>query len=164
MLPEFANGGAFPATAWFWPAFERRNQQGKILANIGQNSSSGAVKIKAPRQLVRKEGDVQRVAVGQALGQIGVSLFRPLGLVIAAGGLRGECVLVVEPLMTQAINLGLAEVQALRGGQSVHLPRVESGQNFLDVDRRDTMSELLLFILWRIQESQMPPSLESFSH
>jgi hypothetical protein len=42
--------------------------------------------------------------------------------------------------------LGGAEVQALGGGQRIQLAVVEGGQDFLDVEGRDPMGELGLFI------------------
>lgn len=77
MLPEFANGRAFPAAPWFGSALNGGNQQRKMLANVGKDSGSGSLKIETPRQLIRKECDIQRVAEGQAFGQIGMGFCGP---------------------------------------------------------------------------------------
>jgi len=49
--------------------------------------------------------------------------------------------------VAQAIELGGAEVQALGGGRRIQLTGVEGGEDFLDVEGRNTMSQLALFIL-----------------
>jgi hypothetical protein len=48
--------------------------------------------------------------------------------------------------MAQPIELGWADVQALCRRQSVELASIESGQNFLNEEWRNTMNEL--FFLW----------------
>jgi hypothetical protein len=66
---------------------------------------------------------------------------------MAAGGLGGETRLVAQPAVAEAIELGRANMQPLGGGQRVELTSVERGQDFLDIERGNAMSELGLFIL-----------------
>ena len=80
-------------------------------------------------------------------GQELVGGLGPGGFVIAAGRLGGKSGLVLEPLVAQAVELGGADVQALGGGQRIQLAGVEGGEDFLNVEGRDAMSELGLFIL-----------------
>ena len=149
VLPEFADSGALPAAAGLGAAGERRHELGEVLANIGRDGGAGTREVEPAGQFVGQEGEVEGLAVGQDAGQEIVGRRRPRRLVIAAGRLGGKRRLVLQPLVAQAVELGGAEVQALGGGGRIQLAGVEGGEDFLDVERRDAMSELGLFILGR---------------
>jgi hypothetical protein len=118
----------------------------KVLANIGGDGGAGAVKVKAAGQFIGQEGEIEGLAVGQELGQEGVGRGRPIRAMVAAGGGQTEGVLVEQPLMAQFVEPGAADHQPLGGGGRVELTRVEGGEDFLDVEELDPMSELFLFI------------------
>jgi hypothetical protein len=49
--------------------------------------------------------------------------------------------------MAQFVEPGAADHEPLGGGGRIELARVEGGEDFLDVEELDPMSELSLFIL-----------------
>ena len=65
---------------------------------------------------------------------------------IAAGGLEGKAVLVTEPLMAQFVETGAADHQPFRGGGGIQLAGVESGEDFLDIEGLEAVSELFFFM------------------
>ena len=131
MLPEFAHGRALPAAAGFGPLFGRGQGVGEVLADVGGDRGTGAVEVETAGQFVGQEREGGR---------------GPAGMMIAAGGLEGEGVFVGEPLMAQFVEPGAAEHQALGGSGGIELAGVEGGQDWLDVEGLDTVSELFLFI------------------
>jgi len=147
VLPEFADGGALPASPGFGAAFQGGDQVGKPLSHVGGHGSAGAVKIEFASQFIGQQGEIKGLAVGQAGGQEIMGGLGPGGFVVATGGHRCKPGLVTEPLMPQPIELGRADMQALRRRQGVELAVIEGGQDFLDEDRRNTMNEL--FFSWR---------------
>jgi hypothetical protein len=118
----------------------------KVLADVGGHGRTRAVEIQAPGQLVGQQREVKGLAVRQKLAQESVSGGGPVGAVIATGGGHSERVLVHEPLVTQLIKPGAADHQALGGGGGVELARVEGGEDVLDVEGGNAVSELFLFI------------------
>ena len=104
------------------------------------------MEVETAGQFVGQESKVQRLAVRQEVGQEGEGSRGPAGMMIAAGGLEGEGVFVGEPLMAQFVEPGAAEHQALGGSGGIELAGVEGGQDWLDVEGLDTVSELFLFI------------------
>ena len=58
---------------------------------------------------------------------------------IAARGLGLEGTAVLQPLVAQLVNPGWAEVQPLGGGEGIEPTVVEGGEDFLDVERRNTV-------------------------
>ncbi len=146
MLPEFTQGGTLPAATGFGAMFGSGQSLGKVLANIGGDGGAGAVKVKAAGQFIGQEGEIEGLAVGQELGQEGVGRGRPIRAMVAAGGGQTEGVLVEQPLMAQFVEPGAADHQPLGGGGRVELTRVEGGEDFLDIEELDPMSELFLFI------------------
>jgi hypothetical protein len=149
MLPEFSDSGALPAAAGFGATFEGGNQLGEVLADVGGDSRAGAMEVELAGQFVGQEREVQRLAMGQATGQEIVCRLRPRRSMVAAGRLGRKGGLVVEPLVAQAVELRGTEMQTLGGGQRVELTGVKGGQHFLDVEGRNAMGQLLLFILGR---------------
>jgi hypothetical protein len=63
------------------------------------------------------------------------------------GRFGGEGGFVAQPFVAQPAELGGAEVQALGDGPRIELTGVEGGEDFLDIERGNTVSELGLFIL-----------------
>jgi hypothetical protein len=118
-----------------------------VLADIGGDGGTGAVKVKAAGQFVGQEGEIEGLAVGQELGQEGVGCGRPIGAMVAAGGVQTESLLADQPVMAQFVEPGAADHEPLGGGGRIELARVEGGEDFLDVEELDPMSELSLFIL-----------------
>ena len=47
--------------------------------------------------------------------------------------------MILQPLMAQLVKTSRAEVESLGGGEGIELAVVEGGQDFLDVERRDTV-------------------------
>lgn len=146
-MPEFADGGALPAAAGFRTAFESWDQCGEVLADVGGHGGAGALESELAGQFVGQEREVQRLAMGQAAGQEIVGRLGPGRLVIAPGKLGGKGGLVSEPLVAQAVELRGTDVQTLGGGERVELTGVKGRQDILDVEGRNAMSELELFIL-----------------
>jgi hypothetical protein len=95
--------------------------------------------------------------VGQDAGEEILGDGRPRGFVIAPGGLGGESGLVAQPVVTETIELSGADVEPLRGGPRVQLAGVEGGENFLDIEGWNSMSELGLFILGPIMSAGTAP-------
>lgn len=142
VLPEFPNGCDLPPATRFWTGFRRRNQMWKVLANVGRDCGPRAVEIEFASQFVGDERKVQWLTVREEISQKISSFLRPDRFMIAAGSCRGKTVFVREPLMTQAIELGLADIQALGGTKRIELARVEGRQNLLNVERGNTVGEL----------------------
>jgi hypothetical protein len=147
MLPEFADGRALPAAAGLGATFERGPPLGKVLAHVSGDGGRGAGEVKLAGQLVRQEREVERLAVGQDAGQEIMGGGWPGCFMIAAGRLGGESGFVAQPVVAEAVELGGTDVQPLRGGQCVELTCVEGGQDFLDIEGRNAMGQLGLFIL-----------------
>ena len=47
--------------------------------------------------------------------------------------------MILQPLMAPLVETSRAEVESLGGGEGIELAVVEGGQDFLDVERRDTV-------------------------
>lgn len=146
VLPEFAQGGALPAAAGFGAAFGRGIGLGKVLPDVSGDGGAGALEVKPAGQFIGHEGEVEGLAVREEVGQEGVGDGGPVGMMIATGGLEGEVLLMSEPLMAQFVEARAADHQPLGGSRGIQLAGVESGQDFLDVESSDPVSELLLFI------------------
>jgi hypothetical protein len=97
------------------------------------------VEVEAAGQFVGQQGEVERLAVRQEFGQKVVGGGRPRGVMVAARGLRLEGPVVLQPLMAQLVKPGRAEVKPLGGGEGIEPTVVEGGENFLDVERRNTV-------------------------
>lgn len=162
VLPEFADGGALPAATGFGAAFGCGDQVGKVLPDIGGDGGAGAMEAKLTGQFIDQQGEVEWLAIRQKSGQKIVGGLRPARFVIATGGCGRESGLVTEPLMAKPVELGRTDVQTLCGREGVELAGVEGGQNFLDVESRNTMDELFFFM--EGEDRVLPPSPESFSH
>ena len=147
MLPEFTDGTALPAATGLGPRPQRGREPGKVLTDVGGDGPTGAMKVELAGQLVGQEGEVEGLAVWQHPGQERMSGLRPRGLVIPPGSLGSKSGLVLQPWVAQAVELGWAEVRALGGGRRIQLAGVEGGEDFLDVEGRDPMGKLWLFIL-----------------
>lgn len=148
VLPEFADGGALPAATGFGPAFGRGASLGEVLADIGGKGGPGTMEVQTAGQLVGQQGEVEGLAVGQKVDQEAVGCGGPVGMMIPAGGLESEVVLVAKPLMAQFVEASAADHQALGGGGGVELAGIEGGQDLLDVERLDPVNQLFLFIGW----------------
>src|SRR5580698_8442315 len=161
MLPEFADGGTLPAAPWLGAAFDGGNQMGKMKAHVSGDGGAGAGKIEFASQFIGQQEEIKGLAVGQAGGQEIMGGLGPGGFVVATGGHWCKSGPVTEPLMSQPIELGRADMQALRRRQGVESAVIEGGQDFLNEDGRDAMNELFFMA----DENRVkPPSPESFSH
>jgi len=127
VLPEFADGGTLPAAAGFGAAFQGGDQVGKMLSHVGGDSGAGAVEIEFASQFIGQQGEIKGLAVGQAGGQEITGSLGPGGFVVATRGHRCKPGPVTEPLMSEPIELGRADVQALRRRQRVELSAIEGG-------------------------------------
>ena len=65
----------------------------------------------------------------------------------AAGRYGMEGLLVGQPAVAQAIELGWADHQSLGGGGGIQLAEIESGQDVLDKEGGNTVEELLFFFI-----------------
>ena len=146
VLPEFTNGGALPSAPGFGAAFGRGQGLGEVLADEGGDSGTGAAEIETAGQFVGHESKIQRLAVRQEVGQEREGVGGPVGMVVAAGGLKGPGILVGEPLVTQFVEPGAANHQAFGGCSGIELTGVEGSEDLLDVEGLETVSELFLFI------------------
>ena len=147
MLPEFADARALPAAAGFGARILLGHELREVLADISSDGGAGAMEVEAGGQLVGQEGEVEGPAVGQEVGQEVMGGLRPSRARIRAGGLGLEGPVALQPLMAQLIKPGRAQMQSLGGGGGIEWAVVEGRQDFLNVERRDTMGELGLFIL-----------------
>ncbi len=125
MLPEFADGCALPAAARFWSRIRRRNQVRNVLADIGRHDRAGAMKVKLPGQFIRHQGEVQRLAMGEKSGQEITSGLGPGRFMIAAGGFGGIAVFMAKPLVTEPVELGQTDMQALGSRRTVELTAIK---------------------------------------
>ncbi len=66
MLKEFADGGTLSAAPGFGATFQGGDQVGKVLADVG---GAGAVEIELASQFIGQQGEIKRLAVGQAVGR-----------------------------------------------------------------------------------------------
>ena len=62
---------------------------------------------------------------------------------IAARGSEFKGRFVGQPLMAQLVKPSGTDLQARRGGERIELAAIEGGEDFLDVERGDAMSQLL---------------------
>ena len=145
-MPEFTDGCALPAAAGFGAGRLRGDVLGEVLLDVMSDGGTGAVEVQAASQFVGQEGKVERLAVGQDVGQKIVSGLRPSGVMMATGRLRGEASLGCEPLMTQFIEAGAPDQEPFGGGGGIELAGVEGCEDLLEVERRGAPRELFLFI------------------
>jgi hypothetical protein len=97
-------------------------------------------------QFIGHQSEVERLAVREEVGQEGVGGGGPVGMMIATGRVEGERGLVAEPKVAQFVEARATDHQALGGGVGIELAGIEGGQDLLDIESLDAMSELLLFI------------------
>ena len=140
MLPEFAYGGSLPAAAGLGTRSLGSDVLGEMLADIIGHGGAGAMETEALGQFVGQQGEVERLTVRQKFGQELVGGGRPGGVVVAAGGLRLEGTVVLQPLMAQLVKPSQAQVEPLGGRAGIKAAVVEGGQDFLDVERRNAVS------------------------
>ena len=140
MLPEFAHGGGLPAAAGLGPRPLGRDALWKMLADISGYGGAGALEIEALGQFVSQQGKIERLTVRQKVGQELVGGGWPGGVVVAAGRLRLEGTVVLQPLMAQLVKTSQTEVEPLGGRAGIEVAVVEGGQDFLNVKRRNTVS------------------------
>ena len=140
VLPEFADGGALPAAARFGAGRLWSDEGREVLADVGGDGRAGAGEAETAVQFVGQEGEVERLAVGQTAGEEIAGGLRPRGVVVAAGGLREERAVVLQPLVAQLVETSRSDVQSLGGGEGIESAVVESCDDFLDVKWRNTVS------------------------
>ena len=140
MLPEFTYGGSLPAAAGLGTRSLGSDPLREMLADIIGHGGAGALEIEALGQFVGQQGKVERLTVRQKLGQELVGGGRPRGVVVAAGGLRLEGTVVLQPLMAQLVKTSPAEVEPLGGRTGIKLAVIEGGQDFLNVERGNAVS------------------------
>lgn len=142
MLPEFADGSNLPAGSSFGAALGGRHQMREMLTDVSGDRCARAVEIKFAGQFVGDQREVKGFAMREKLDQKIAGVLWPDGFVITAGGYGSEVRFVTQPLVTQAIELSLADMQTLGGAERIELARIKGGENFLNVERWDTMDEL----------------------
>ena len=67
-------------------------------------------------------------------------------MMIATGRVEGERGLAAEPKVAQFVEARATDHQALGGGVGSELAGIEGGQDLLDIEGLDAMSELWFFI------------------
>ncbi len=90
MLPKFADGGALPPATGLWAGPLWGEKLGEVLAHVIRHRGASAVEIEATSEFVGQEGEIERLAVGQKLGQEVVDGLGPGRAVVTPGGLRLE--------------------------------------------------------------------------
>jgi hypothetical protein len=85
LRPEFAKVGALPAAAGLGAGRERGGELREVLANAGGECGAGAVELEAAGQFIGEQSEVERLAVGRAVGQELVGRLGPGRAVVAAG-------------------------------------------------------------------------------
>jgi hypothetical protein len=147
VLPEFADGGALPAAAGFGSRLLGGNQFGEMAVDIIGDGGAGTMEAKAAGQLIREQGEVERLTVGQDVMEVSDGLGGPEAAAGAAGRFGLEGLFVGQPAMAEAIELGRADHQSLGGGGGIQLAEIESGQDVLDKEGGNTVEELLFFFI-----------------
>jgi hypothetical protein len=117
-----------------------------MLTNISGNGGPGTMEVVATSQLVGQQSEIERLAVGQKLLEKIVDRFWPEFFVVATGGSQLKAGAVLEPLMAQLVETGRTDHEPLGGGEGVERAVIEGGEDLLDVEGRDAVSELLFFI------------------
>ena len=139
MLPKFANGGTLPTAAGLGAGGLRGDELGEVLAHVGGDGGARAVEVEAASQFVGQQGEVEWLRVRQKFGQEGVGRGWPSRPMIAAGRLRTEGPMVLQPLVPQLVKAGLGELQPLSGGGGIQAALVEGRQDFLHIKRWNTV-------------------------
>jgi hypothetical protein len=147
VLPEFADGGALPAAPGFGAGLLGGNQFGEMAADIIGDGGAGTMEAKAAGQFIRKQGEVERLTVGQDVMEVSDRLGGPEAAAGSAGRLGMEGMFVGQPAMAEAIELGRADHQSLGGGGGIQLAEIERGQDVLNKEGRNTVEELLFFFI-----------------
>ena len=86
------------------------------------------------------------VEEGQELGQEVVSGWGPGFFVGTPGAAGQEARAILQPLVAQLIEPGWTDHEPLSGGEGIQGAVVEGGQDFLDVEGRNAVSQLLFFM------------------
>lgn len=157
MLPEFADGAGLPAAARFGAAFGRWHLLWKMLADVGRDGGAGTMEVVAAGQFVGQQGEIERLTVRQEFFEKIMSGLGPGSFMIAAGGGEFEGGSVLQPLMTQFIEAGRTDQKPLGSRQGVERAVVESGEDFLDVECGNAVSELWFFIGARVGNGRPAP-------
>jgi len=165
MLPEFTDGAGLPAAAGFGAALGGGNLLGKMLADIGGHGGAGTLEIVAAGQFVGQECEVKRLAVRQEVLEEIVGGLGPGCFVVAAGRGELEAGSVLQPLVAQFIKAGRTDHEPLGGGEGVECAVVEGGEDFLNEECGNAVSELLFFIAARVADGECCPQAPgSLSH
>lgn len=146
VLPEFADGAGLPAAARFGAGFGRGGLKGKMLADVSRDGGAGAAEVMAASQFVGQEGKIERLAVGQKVLEKIMDGLGPGGLMVAAGRSQLETGTVLQPLVAQLVKASGADQQPLGGGEGIERAGIEGGEDFLDIEGGNTVSELFFFI------------------
>ena len=146
VLPKFADRPGLPAAAGLGPAPGRGHLVGEMLADIGGDGGARTVEVIAAGQFAGQEGEIERLAVGQELGQEIMCGFEPGSFMIAPRSGELEAGAILQPLVAQRIEAGRRDHQSLGGGEGIEGAVIEGAQDFLDEECWNAVSELLFFI------------------
>lgn len=100
VLPQLADGSGLPAAAWFGTGPKRGHLVGEMQPNIRCYGCPRAVKIEALGQFVGDEGEIERLAMREEVGQKRLRLFGPRSTMRTAGANQLKASPVLEPSVT----------------------------------------------------------------
>ena len=123
---------------------------GEMLTDVGSDGGAGAMEVMAAGQFVGQQSEIEGPTVRQELLEEIVSSLGPGCFVVAARGVELEDRPVLQPLVAQFIKARRTDHEPLGGGEGVECAVVEGGQDFLDEERGNAVSELLFFIAVRV--------------
>src|ERR1043166_8530397 len=153
VLPEFAQAGAFPATARLRLALGQGDQRREVGAGIGGNGSAGGVEGETSGQFIRHKLVVGRPLQRQEAFQKLIHLGGPVRPVRAAGELGSEGGGLTQPAGAQPIEGSTADVEFLGRGGGVELARVEGFKGLVEEQGGKAVGDLMFF------KGQLHPAL-----
>jgi hypothetical protein len=123
------------------------------------------MEVVAAGQFVGQEREIERLAVRQELLEEIVGGLRPGSFVVAARGGQVETGAILQPLMAQLVEAGRTDQEPLGGGEGGKRAVVEGGEDFLDEECGNAVSELLFFIAAQSSRlGALPPSPRRLPH
>src|ERR1043165_1838760 len=153
VLPEFAQAGAFPATARLGLALGQGDQRREVGAGISGNGSAVAVEGETSGQFIGHELVVGRPLQRQEAFQKQIHVGGPVRPGRAAGELGSEGGGLTQPAGAQPIEVSTADVEFLGRGGGVELARVEGFKGLVEEQGGKAVGDLMFF------KGQLHPAL-----
>src|SRR2546422_11756009 len=108
---------------------------GELLPNVGGYRRPGAFKAEPALQFIGQQGEVERLAMWQDVGQKLTCWSWPIWLVIPAGSFGDKSFLVDQPLVTQLIKPAGLDHQPFGRRAGIQQASIEGAENFLNEQR-----------------------------